>query len=240
MTEVDQAVERLDRRPAAGGPGPTTRCSARRAAAARAAPACAGWSTRSTAPSTSSTAIPGFAVSIAAEVDGAVVAGVVRRALARRGVHAPSRGGGATLQRPAHPGEPGASTPARPWWPPASPTGPSSARRQAPGAGPRAAPGARHPPGRLGRARPVRRRLRTGRRLLRVGPQPLGRGRRLADRRRGRGRRSPTSTAGAARRGGRRCSPRPPSLHHALVTPAGRRPCAEAPIPGRSAAPHAG
>ena len=66
-----------DRRPAAARPGPTTPCWARRAAAAAAAPACAGWSIPSTAPSNYLYGHPGFAVSIAAEVDGAVVAGVV-------------------------------------------------------------------------------------------------------------------------------------------------------------------
>ena len=66
-----------DPRPDHRGSAPTTRSWARRATTAPAPAGCAGSSTRSTAPSTTSTASPDCAVSVAAEVDGEVVAGAV-------------------------------------------------------------------------------------------------------------------------------------------------------------------
>ena len=76
---------------------------------------------------------------------------------------------------------------------------------RAPGTGPGRGRhlGARHPAAGQRRARPVRRRLRAGRRLLRGRPQRLGPGRRPARRRRGRG---------GARRVGRRHPRRRPHL----------------------------
>ena len=86
VTVVDTETERLLRdRLAELRPG---RSDPRRggAAARRAATAaCAGWSIRSTARSTSSTGSPAYAVSVGAQVDGVSVAGAVADVASRRG-----------------------------------------------------------------------------------------------------------------------------------------------------------
>ena len=88
VTEMDRASEALivER---SSAPGPTTASSARRAPTAPAPAACAGSSTRSTAPPTTSTASRASPCRSRAEVDGAVVAGVVVRRRPRRAVRAP-------------------------------------------------------------------------------------------------------------------------------------------------------
>ena len=171
---MDRASEALHRRAAARRRGPTTASSARRAPTA---PGTSGvrWVVDPLDGTTNYLyGLPGFNVSIAAEVDGAGRRrrGVRRRP--RRAVHAPSAAAArpATARRSA----PSAATDLghAPWSAPASPTTPERRRRQAAGARRGAPPRPRHPPPGRRRRRPVLGRVRPPRRLLRAGPGRAG------------------------------------------------------------------
>ena len=139
--------------------------------------ACAGSSTRSTAPSTSSTASRSTPSRSPPSVDGEVVAGVVldvATGVEYTAVVADDGAGGRVPRRRADRG-PGRRRRWRSGW---SRTGfgydAESARVQAAGGGPAAAAGPRHPAAGLVRARPVPRRRGHLRRVRRGGRQPLG------------------------------------------------------------------
>ena len=172
VTEADRASEALIRVPARRRPGRTTRSSARRAATTPAPRGCAGWSTRSTAPSTSSTAC--------------------------RSTPSPSPPSGTARWSRAWSSTPppGWSTPRRSARAPPADGRPIAVRGtvplaerlvftgfsydadrravQADGAGPAAAAGPRHPAARVLRAGPVPRRRGPGGRLRRGGPSTCG------------------------------------------------------------------
>ena len=117
--------------------------------------------------------LPQYAVSLAAEVDGAVVAGVVRNAATGDGVDGDPRR--RRLARRAAAARLRADRPRRRRWsPPASGTTPARRAHQARGAGRAAAAGPGHPAVRRGGARPVPGRRGRGRRVLREGAQRLG------------------------------------------------------------------
>ena len=180
-----------DRRPAARRPARRRRAGGGGRARARAPAACAGWSTRSTAPSTSSTTCPPTRCPSPPRSTARCVAGVVLN-VATGELFTATAGGGRVLLVTGRP-EPVRLTGSRAgvagadaWWPPASATGWSSGGRRAPSS-----------PQLLPRVRDIRRHgsaaldlcaVAAGRRrrLLRAGPQPLGPRGRRARRRRGR------------------------------------------------------
>ena len=114
--------------------------------------------------------LPGWAVSIAAEDDGGVVAGVVADAVHGE-VFTATRGRRRLPRRRADRVLDGRPTSPPPWSAPGSPTTPTGGARQAEVLARAAARGPRHPPHGRGRGRPVLGGLRPARRLLRAGPQ---------------------------------------------------------------------